>query len=420
MVKVNFRTSDFRRQVADAGALTLKNRYYEENPFLSEDGASLIARPGMKKFIDLGEGPVRGLFSEAGSFDGDLFAVSYDTLYRINQARDVTSIRSGLVEPERGVINMAITGNIGDVPAYLFVADGTNLYVYADDGFAQGTLSGTPVATDVVRMSNMYYSFTAGSVDAGSPAGTVGNPWLVSLGLNTAAAFENLARAVNNTGNNGVQYSTALVTNPDVNLSGTSATSITIRASAFGIPGNAVITTETGAGLAWSSGTLTGGGDPSISVVETPDNVGVIDVAVINSFVIVIPAQTEGMIGRFYWIEPGETTIDPLNFATAERSPDAIYGVEVVGDQFWLPGESTTEVWYVSENPDARMQRLQGVVFDRGTWDNTPVAVHETLVICDADGGVFLIQGNSPQRVSTPDIEEQIREAIQYQASQII
>jgi hypothetical protein len=57
MPRVNFRTSDFRRQVADTGALTLKNRYFEQNPFLDEDGAALIARPGMKRLVAVGPGP---------------------------------------------------------------------------------------------------------------------------------------------------------------------------------------------------------------------------------------------------------------------------------------------------------------------------------------------------------------------------
>src|SRR3546814_18260491 len=105
---------------------------------------------------------------------------------------------------------------------------------------------------------------------------------------------------------------------------------------------NTIATTETGASLAWSDGaTLTGGGSAAVSQVYMPDDMGVIDVAVINSYVIVIPVQEDGYQGRFYWIDPGEIVVDPLNFATAERSPAGIYGVVVFGDQFWLPGERT-------------------------------------------------------------------------------
>jgi hypothetical protein len=92
-----------------------------------------------------------------------------------------------------------------------------------------------------------------------------------------------------------------------------------------------------------------------------------------------------------------------------------VYGVEVLGDQFWLPGESTTEVWYFTGDITAPVRRLQGVVFDRGSWQNTATAIHEQMMVVDSDGGVFIISGGSPQRVSTPDIEEQIRKAIAAQ-----
>lgn len=287
MVKVNFATSDFKRAVADASALILKNRYFEKNPFLTDDGAALLARPGLKRFLPVGDGPIRGMFSEPGAFNGDLFVVSYDTLYRIDQDLNITTIQSGLHEPDKGFVNMAITANIGtEVPEYLYVADGQILYVY------DGT---------------------------------------------------------------------------------------------------------------------------TCSQVATPDDVGVVDVAVIDSYVIVIPAQGQDINGRFYWIEPGETTIDPLNFATAESSPDAVLGVEVLGDTFILPGESTAEVWYATGDAAAPMQRLQGVVFDRGTWEATAASIDENLIICDANGGVFLISGGAPKRISTPDVEELIRKAIQLQ-----
>lgn len=415
-MKIDFNTSDFSRKVSDAASLILKNRYFEKNPSLSETGAALIARPGMRMLTSVGQGPIRGLFSEAGSFNGDLFAVSYDSLYRIKNDLTNTLIGSGLYRPLRGVVNMAITAKIEDVPEYLFLADGQELYVYIENGYSTGTLVGTPANNDVVRTDQTYYRFTTGSVNAGTPAGTSANPWLVLVGVNQAESIQNLADAINNTGVGGVQYSSALSQNPSVQTISNNGTSVTIRAKLIGTLGNSIITTETGAALSWTNGgTLTGGGNPYFAAVELPDNVGAIDVAVINSFVIVIPVQSGKDIGKFYWIEPGEIIINPLNFATAERSPDGINGVEVVGDQYWLPGESTTEVWYVSGDATAPMQRQRGIVYDRGTWADTAKSVKENLVIVDADGGVFLIQGGSPQRMSTPSIEEQIRMAISDQ-----
>jgi hypothetical protein len=230
-----------------------------------------------------------------------------------------------------------------------------------------------------------------------------------------ALTLANLYAAINASGTAGVQYSTALlVANDLANATAVNATTISVRALAEGAAGDAVATTETSAVLSWGGATLSGGGGAEVITVTTPDNVGVIDVAVINSFVIAIPAQGEGINGRFYWVDPGEVFIDPLNFATAERSADPIYQCVVFSDQFWLPGQSTTEVWFMSGDPDAPVQRLQGVVFDRGTISGTAIQIKDFMVVIDSDGGVFKIQGGET-RVSTPDIAERLRKAVNAQ-----
>jgi len=416
MVRVNFNTDDYRRQVADEADLLLKNRYFEQNPSLSDDGSALLARPGMKKLTSVGSGPIRGLASEAGSFSGDLFVASGAELYRMDNLLNSTLVYNALTNPDKGFVNMAITAVIGNTPEYCFITDGATLLVYVGNGYALNSLTGTPADTDQVRIGDVYYEYTSGSVDSGTPDGTSSNPWLINLGTTTTEAFASLYYAVNASGTPGTDYSTSLTAHPLVLATGYTSTLSAVRARTAGAPGNGIVTTETGASLAWSNGgTLTGGGSPTISQVYMPDDQGVIDVAVINSYVIVVPVQDNGYQGRFYWIDPGETSVDPLNYATAERSPDAIYGVQVFGDQFWLPGESTTEVWYVTGDLTAPMRRLQGIVLDRGSWKSTGLAIHESMVVVDGDGGVFLVRGGTPQRISNPGIEEQIRVAIATQ-----
>lgn len=421
VTKVNFLPRDFKRDVA-GDEMILRNRYFETNPVLSEDGASLLARPGLDFLVEVGAGPIRGIFQTPDFFDGNLFVASYDSLYRVKEDLTVEFIVGGLINPERGVVNMTATAPIGDdVPAYLFFADGAILYYYTENGSAQGVVSGTAANNDVVRIGSVYYQFTTGSVDAGTPAGTLANPWLVAADLVvTSNSWANLAAAIGASGTAGTQYSTLLTAHPDVFVAALSATSVTVRAKVAGALGNGIVTTETGAGISWANGTLTDGGASQVGQVPTPEDIGIFDVATVNSFVIALPTQEDESNGVFYWIEPGELFIDPLNFATAERSPDGLLGVEVLGDQFWLPGSGSTEVWYVSQDPINRMQRLQGVVFDRGTWEGTTVAIHEALFVCDANGAVFEITGGSPKRVSTPDIEEQIRQAIALQLATTI
>lgn len=152
----------------------------------------------------------------------------------------------------------------------------------------------------------------------------------------------------------------------------------------------------------------------TFTAVAVPDNDGVVSVGHIASYVICAIAQGYNKNGRFYWINPGEITINPLNFATAERSPDPIWNVLVVGDQFWLPGTSTNEVWYPSGDGNAPFYRQQGRLFDKGVWEGTAIQIKDDVMAVGTDGTVYRI-GASPQIVSTPGIAQRLREAINAQ-----
>jgi hypothetical protein len=420
MVNIPLAQSDYHRSVAKEARIRMRNRYYELNPVLTEGQVALIQRMGLRRLIYVGEGPIRAEYSQPGSFDDCVFVVSGQSIYRVDVDLTVTLITSDLVSPITGFVSMAATSRIGTTPEYLFIADGFGLYLYIADGYAQNTLVGTAANNDVVRIDLMYYKWTNGSVDAGTPDGTVANPWLVALGGDNTEAFENMQAAFGDNGIPGVQYSTALEENTVVQVQAYGSNSVRIRATEAGIIGNAIITTETGGAIAWDDGgTLAGGGDPSFTQVETPDDVAMISVGYIGSHVICVPAQGQGINGRFYWIEPGETTIDPLNFATAERAPDPVFQVIVFGDNFWLPGQTTTEVWYLTGDPNAPVLRQQGVTFDRGTWEGTAVQVKDSMLIVDSDGNVFQIEGGIKE-VSRPDVAQRIRQAIQYQTEQTL
>lgn len=149
----------------------------------------------------------------------------------------------------------------------------------------------------------------------------------------------------------------------------------------------------------------------TLSTVTVPDGDGIVSVGFIAGSIICVVAQDEDKNGRFYWIEPGETTIDPLNFATAERSPDPVWSVEVVGDQFWFPGPSTNEVWYPSGDALAPFLRQQGRLFDKGTWEGTILRLEDSVFAVGVDGTVYEIT-DQPRVISTPGIAERFRRAI--------
>lgn len=419
MVNVPLSPKDYFRGVAKEARLRAKNRFFEQNPVLTDTGSALIARPGMKRFLRFGDSKgngIRGMYDQPGTFGGDLFVAVGDYLWRVNNREEVTQI-GALPSGLTGNVSMAATSNIGDIPENLFVASGGTLMCFVENGYARNTLDGTAVDNDTVRIANVYYKFTTGSVDAGTPDGTSANPWLVKLGAGGGESITNLALAIDEEGTPGETYSSLLDTNPMVQVASYTGLKLFIRANRAGAVGNSIVTTATGA-MAWEDGgTMAGGGDPSWFPVAVPDDAGIIDVAFIASYVICVPAQGQGINGRFYWIEPGETVIDPLNYATAERAPDPLNGVIVFNDQFWLVGEKTTEVWYPTGDITAPMRRVQGMVFDRGAWQGTAVQVKDSMIITDAEGAVWQL-GNGTKRISTPDIEERIRESIQRQKAQ--
>ena len=409
--------SDYRRSVAKNPFLPMINRYVEQNPSLNTTPASAIARPGLRKFREVGTGPIRATFSSPGAFNSDLFVVSGTELYRINSIDGSSTLLGVIGTSNLGDVSMAATSPIGTaVPSYLFLAEGGVLWFFTDNGHARAQLEATGAIqnTDTINLNGVYYRWTSGSVDSGTPAGTLANPWLVKLGVANIESLENMFLAINQEGEPGVTYTTSLTRHPSVEALSYAANDLYVQAVDAGVIGNSFPSTETGANLTFTTGaTFTGGGADQLAQVRVPDDAGAISVSYINSFVIVVPVQSDaiGTTGRFYWIEPGERTIDPLNFANAERSPDKINQVITFSDMFWLFGDTTTEPWVTTGSQDAPMQRFQGIIFDRGAWEGTAVKVRDSMVVVDEQGGVFLIN-NGQRRISNPSIEERIRRAI--------
>jgi hypothetical protein len=402
--RIKLGPTDLSRSVAGVPDIRLLNRYFEQDPTNQEDQTDLLTRPGVRKFLEEGDGPIRQVYSQPGSFDGDIFFVSGDTVYRVDHT-DNTATSIGTLATSTQAVSMTAT----DV--YLFVADGDALYFYTDNDYARGTLTATALsAGDVIVVGSMYYQF-ATDVTTGSPTGLVGAPWLVKLGVNLEDSIINLSAAIKGDGSFGTQYSIVLNANTEVTVDNITATTLVARAVAPGTAGNSLATTETSSGASWGAATLANGGGSAFTEITVPDDLGIVSVGTIIGFVICVVSQGQGHNGRFYWIWPGSVTIDALDFATAERSPDPVWEVKVVGDYFWLPGESTTEIWRPSGDGDAPFIRQQGRLFDKGIWPGTIVQVKDDVMAVGTDGTVYRID-SEPVVVSTAGISQRIREAI--------
>lgn len=149
-------------------------------------------------------------------------------------------------------------------------------------------------------------------------------------------------------------------------------------------------------------------GSADLVPITTPDDIPMNSLDVFNGYIICVQVQSD----RFYWINPGETTIDPLNFATAERLPDAVSQVRAIGDEFWLLGEKSIEPWRATGDADAPFQRIEGRRFDHGIFDGTAVQMKGASVICVSDEGTVYQIAGTEQPISDPSISERTRDAI--------
>lgn len=160
---------------------------------------------------------------------------------------------------------------------------------------------------------------------------------------------------------------------------------------------------------------IAGGGtlytyDTALTTIALPDDApsgGVVqDIDQLNAYGLVLLPN-----GRFYWIVPGETTIDPLNFATAESLPDGAKAIRRLGDEFVILGTQGAEVWQPTGDADAPFQRATGRGYEKGClyrdtvvrFDNTLVWVTDQFEVCRAAA--------VPQVISNPALSDRIRRA---------
>jgi len=403
MPKLPLGVGAYSRPYGRLPEIRMENRFFEHNPVGAEN-VSLLSRPGTKVFLQVGDGPIRTLYAQPGVHDGDLFIVSGTTLYRYNGTDAPTEITGDVLGD--GYPIMTGVSLIGwDA---VFITDGLTLQYYEGEGHSSGDLSisggGGIVTTDVVRIGDIYYAWTDGDVDTGTPDGTAGTPWLVDLGADDEECLENLYNAINTTGTEGTNYSTGTEKHPEVRALGLSATGFTVKALVGGSSEDSIVTTTTSSALAWGAGTLADGGDHELKSCTVPDGFAASDLATLASHVICV----EGDSRRFFWIRPGEVDIDPLDFASAESEPDYIVNVVTVGDQFWLLGQSSTEAWYASGDGDQPFYRSQGRAFSQGILPGTLAKSQESIMVIGQDMVAYRIAG-SPERISHHGIEEKIR-----------
>lgn len=133
-------------------------------------------------------------------------------------------------------------------------------------------------------------------------------------------------------------------------------------------------------------------------------------------------AVTVGYIdGYFVFNEPNSqrfwstslldgTSVDPLDFASAEGNPDGVVALIVDHLEIWLMGTQSVEVWYDAGTADFPFTRIQGAFIEHGCAAPFSVAKADNSVFwlgSDPRGAgiVWRANGYTPARVSTHAVE---------------
>jgi len=407
MTTVQLGVGAYKRDYAQEPEIQLKNRFLEENPTNLVEKIALLARPGNTLFTAAGVGPIPTITHQPGAFNGDLFFVSGEQLFRYD-GTTLTAIT--------GTITTGTTPSVTFVTGagfeHLFITDGVLLQVYTGTSSATGTLTvaGGPngiAAGDQIELDNVFYEWTAGSVDAGSPDGSSSDPFLVDIETTDTEATANLILALNDTGIAGTTYSTALTIHLTVGGTSSDGSTLVVTARTAGTAGNSISSTDpvdAGGNLSWGAVTLENGGIEALAGIVTPDDITFVSLTTLNSFAVL----AQSLSARFYWIQPGAITIDALDFATAESEPDELIEIKTIGDVMYMFGQSSTEVWYGTGEADIPFRPTKGLAFSQGVLEGTAVVIRTQAITIAEDGVVYQIVGG-PQRISNNGIEERIR-----------
>jgi hypothetical protein len=405
MTQLQFGKGAFQRDYSGSPENQLLNRFLEAVPSDERPGETvgLLPRQVTTKLAVIGAGPIRKQFSKLGLFNGDLFVVSKNALWRYSAAGVLTYI-AGVI----GVGNPKLTWDSGPGYQHLFIADGELLQVYLGGTHASGTLSGSTPTNQVIHIGGAYYSWNA-AVNTGPPDGTAAHPFLANP-TSGGDPFTAMANLLNFIGVPGTDFSSTVGgQNTQVTAlanGGPPATSITLTAISENTDGNAIATTiYSGAGLSFGSPTLTGGGTHTLLGVYVPTGEPINALCTLDHYVM----ASVGGTNKMFFILPGAIVIQTLDFFSKESNPDPIMDLCTIGDNFLAAGSGSVETWYATGNLNAPFAPIQGRTIGRGIIDGTLVNVHDTAFFVGSDGVVYAFGGNSFERVSDNGIEERIR-----------
>lgn len=101
-------------------------------------------------------------------------------------------------------------------------------------------------------------------------------------------------------------------------------------------------------------------------------------------------------------------TFSNLDFAFAEKSPDPIVEIRRDHDRLWVFGSKSAQLFYNSGNVDFPISPVQGATIEHGCKPNSVVTADNAAIWVRPNGAVLRSGGDSPQIISTPEVQDQI------------
>lgn len=137
-----------------------------------------------------------------------------------------------------------------------------------------------------------------------------------------------------------------------------------------------------------------------------PDDASVQSVAYLGGYTFAIRAQSRRI---YYTLDP--STWDGLDYVSAEQSSDYGVGLMVVIDQLWVFCDQHIEIFFLTGDADAPIQRVQGRVFDKGVASRESIQKFDNTVAWLGSDGIVYRGDNAPARISDHGIEEAVTRA---------
>jgi len=146
--------------------------------------------------------------------------------------------------------------------------------------------------------------------------------------------------------------------------------------------------------------------------ITDPDFPGAVTVGYIDGYFVFNEPNSQKL-----WITAllDGTSVDPLDFASAEGAPDDLISLIVDHREIWVFGANSTEVWYDAGTAAFPLQRIQGAFNEIGCAAAYSVAKMDNSIFwlgADARGRgiVYRANGYTGQRISTHAVEWHIQQ----------